>query len=251
MQQALATVESMTTSELVTNPLPQPVRLPNVVKTLMMDGPAMDETSPERLVKSKKRVADHGEVFTPSWMVEEMLDLVKSESDRIDARFLEPACGSGNFLKVVLVRKLRTVDARYKKSLFEVRHHALLALMGIYGIELLCDNVEECRQNLIDVVGKFHGFEKDAVWMGAAHRVLEANVIHGDALTLRQHDGAPIEFPEWSYLGAGKFQRRDFRFHDLTERANFVGGMFDLVEEPAIFTPIRTYAPMTIQEISK
>lgn len=50
------------------------------------------------LVKSKQRVADHGEVFTPAWMVEAMLDLVKGETERIDSRFLEPACGSGNFL---------------------------------------------------------------------------------------------------------------------------------------------------------
>ena len=251
MQQALATVKPMTTSEIVAKPIPRPIQPPNVGNTLMIDGPAMDEVTPERLVKSKKRVADHGEVFTPSWMVEEMLDLVKSESERVDSRFLEPACGSGNFLMAVLVRKLRTVEARYKRSHFELRHHALLALMSIYGIELLSDNVKECRQNLIDVVGEFHELGKDAVWMGAAHKVLEANVIHGDALTLRQTGGAPIEFPEWGYLGAGKFQRRDFRFDDLTERANFVGGMFDLLEEPAVFTPIKTYAPMTILEISK
>lgn len=211
----------------------------------------MDETPPERLVKSKKRVADHGEVFTPLWMVEEMLDLVKSESERIDSRFLEPACGSGNFLKAVLVRKLHTVDARYKKSHFELRHHALQTLMSIYGIELLGDNVKHCRKNLLDLASSFHDLGSDSVWKEAAKNVLKANVIHGDALTLRQENGAPIEFPEWSYLGAGKFQRRDFRFHDLTERANFVGGMFDLVDEPAVFTPIRTYAPMTIPEIAK
>ena len=97
------------------------------------------------LVKSKQRVADHGEVFTPPRMVEAMLDLVKDESERIDSRFLEPACGSGNFLVPVLTRKLATVEARYGKSDFERRHQALLALMSIYGIELLDDNVAECR----------------------------------------------------------------------------------------------------------
>ena len=76
----------------------------------------------ENLVKSKQRVADHGEVFTPSWMVKDMLDLVKTESERIDSRFLEPACGSGNFLKSVLTRKLITVQTRYGKSDFERRH---------------------------------------------------------------------------------------------------------------------------------
>lgn len=96
---------------------------------------AQNPESSGELVKSKQRVADHGEVFTPAWMVEDMLDLVKSESERIDSRFLEPACGSGNFLKAVLSRKLRVVEARYSKSEFERRHYALFALMSVYGIE--------------------------------------------------------------------------------------------------------------------
>ena len=108
----------------------------------------------ESLVKSRKRVADHGEVFTSSWMVEDMLNLVKGESERIDSRFLEPACGSGNFLKVVLQRKLTTVEARYGKSEFERNHHAIFGLMCIYGIELLEDNVQECRENLLDIFAK-------------------------------------------------------------------------------------------------
>ncbi|NBU12930.1 MAG: SAM-dependent DNA methyltransferase, partial [Betaproteobacteria bacterium] len=101
------------------------------------------------LVKSKQRVADHGEVFTPEWMVDAMLDLVKDESERIDSRFLEPACGSGNFLMTVLRRKLATVDQKFGKSDFERRHYGLLALMCIYGIELLPDNIAECRANML------------------------------------------------------------------------------------------------------
>lgn len=73
----------------------------------------------EKLIKSKERVADHGEVFTPSWMVEAMLDLVKGETERIDSRFLEPACGDGNFLVQVLRRKLTAVELKYGKSDFE------------------------------------------------------------------------------------------------------------------------------------
>jgi N-6 DNA Methylase len=71
------------------------------------------------LVKSKQRVADHGEVFTPAWMVEAMLDLVKDETQRIDSRVLEPACGSGNFLVQVLRRKLAAVELKYSRSNFE------------------------------------------------------------------------------------------------------------------------------------
>ncbi len=103
------------------------------------------------LVKSKQRVADHGEVFTPAWMVEAMLDLVKDESERIDSRILEPACGDGNFLVKILRRKIAAVELKYGKSDFERRHYALLALMCIYGIELLTDNVAECRANLLTI----------------------------------------------------------------------------------------------------
>src|SRR5580698_2373461 len=104
------------------------------------------------LVKSKQRVADHGEVFTPAWMVEAMLNLVKGETERIDSRFLEPACGSGNFLTRVLHRKLAAVELKFGKSDFEKQHYVLLALMCLYGIELLPDNIAECRANMLDIV---------------------------------------------------------------------------------------------------
>ena len=103
-------------------------------------------------VKSKQRVADHGEVFTPAWLVEAMLDLVKDESERIDSRFLEPACGSGNFLVRILRRKLAAVELMFGKSDFEKRHYALLAVMCTYGIELLEDNIAECRAKLPSVL---------------------------------------------------------------------------------------------------
>src|SRR5246500_3807990 len=107
------------------------------------------------LLKSKQRVADHGEVFTPAWIVEAMLDLVKGETERIDSRFLEPACGSGNFLVRVLQRKLGAVELKFGKSEFENRHYALLALMCIYGIELLADNIAECRANLLEIFADY------------------------------------------------------------------------------------------------
>lgn len=180
-----------------------------------------------------------------------MLDLVKDESERIDSRFLEPACGSGNFLKAVLVRKLRTVQSRYKKSEFERRHYALFSIMNIYGIELLEDNVVECRQNLLDIFVEFLAATDCEVWEQAATNVLEANIIQGDALTLRTTDGNPIEFPEWGYLGAGKFQRRDFRYEALTQRASFEGTLFEMLEEHELFIPTKTYAQMNVEEIAK
>ncbi len=204
----------------------------------------------ENLVKSKQRVADHGEVFTPAWMVEDMLDLVKSESERIDSRFLEPACGSGNFLKAVLIRKLRAVEARYSKSEFERRHYALFALMSIYGIELLADNILECRQNLLTIFTEFLGATDVKSWQLAANKVLGTNIIQGDALTLKTATGEPSVFPEWGYLGGGKFQRRDFRYEALTQRASFEGTLFEMLEEHELFIPTKTYAPMTVSDIA-
>ncbi|MGK8234583.1 N-6 DNA methylase [Roseovarius sp. MS2] len=111
------------------------------------------------LIKSKQRVVDHGEVFTPVWMVDAMLDLVGGEADRIDSRFLEPACGSGNFLVRVLRRKLAAVEVKFGKSDFERRHYALLGLMCIYGIELLSDNISEARDNLLAIFWKYLSFD--------------------------------------------------------------------------------------------
>lgn len=205
----------------------------------------------EELVKSRKRVADHGEVFTPSWMVDEMLDLVKGETERIDSRFLEPACGSGNFLKSVLARKLAVVNARYGKSEFEKRHHALFALMCIYGIELLEDNIIECRKVLLDIFVDFLGVEAEDTWSKAALSVLTANIIQGDALTIMTSNGDPIEFPEWGYLGSGKFQRRDFRYDSLTQRSSIQGTLFELFEEHQLFVPTKTYPTMMVQDLTK
>ncbi len=173
------------------------------------------------LIRSKERVANHGEVFTPPWMVEAMLDLVKDETQRIDSRFLEPACGSGNFLVKVLQRKLAAVELKYGKFDFEKRHYALLALMCIYGIELLADNIAECNANLIYIFTDYLKVGRSDDTYRAASFVLSCNLLQGDALTMRTHDGQPIAFAEWGYIGKGKFQRRDFRFDVLTGSSAF------------------------------
>ena len=201
------------------------------------------------LVKSKQRVADHGEVFTPAWMVEAMLDLVKDETQRIDSRFLEPTCGSGNFLVQVLRRKLAAVELKYGRSDFERQHYSLLALMCIYGIELLPDNIAECRANLLEVFAEYLNIEKESDLYRAAGHVLALNLVHGDALTMKDSDGAPITFAEWGYLGKGKFQRRDFRLDVLTGSAahSAAGSLFAQHE---IFTPVRTWPPMTVSDLA-
>jgi len=204
------------------------------------------------LIRSKKRVADHGEVFTPRWLVEKMLDLVKGETERIDSRFLEPACGSGNFLVPVLQRKLAAVEAKYGKSDFERRHYALLALMCIYGIELLADNIAECRANLLEVFAGYLNVDESNDLYRAAFNVLSQNLVHGDALTMRNRDGHPISFAEWGYLGRGKFQRRDFRLDVLTGSAAFSaeGSLFANLGKHELFKPTKSYPTMTVRELA-
>jgi hypothetical protein len=204
------------------------------------------------LIRSKKRVADHGEVLTPGWLVEKMLDLVKGETERIDSRFLESACGSGNFLVPVLQRKLAAVEAKFGKSDFERRHYALLAVMCTYGIELLPDNIVECRANMLEVFADYLNLtETDEVYL-AAFYVMSQNLVHGDALTMRMHNGQPITFAEWGYLGKGKFQRRDFRLEVLTQMSTFSqeDSLFAHLGKHEIFTPIKAYPPMNVRELA-
>ena len=204
------------------------------------------------LIKSKKRVADHGEVFTPQWLVENMLDLVKGETERIDSRFLEPAFGSGNFLVPVLQRKLAAVEAKFGKSDFERRQYALLAVMCTYGIELLPDNIAECRANMLEVFAEYLNLDEEDDLYRAAFYVLSENLVHGDALTMRMHDGQPITFAEWGYLGKGKFQRRDFRLDALTQMSSYSqeGSLFAHLGKNAVFMPIKSYPPMAARELA-
>ena len=141
------------------------------------------------LIKSKKRVTDHGEVFTPEWMVDAMLDLVKGEAERIDSRFLEPACGSGNFLVKVLKRKLCAVELKFRKSEFERQQYALLALMCAYGIELLEDNIIECRANMLEVLADYLRIDETDDLYGAASHVLTGSSAFSAEGTLFSHLG--------------------------------------------------------------
>ena len=204
------------------------------------------------LIKSKQRVADHGEVFTPEWMVEAMLDLVKGETERIDSRFLEPACGSGNFLVRILQRKLAAVELKYEKSDFERRHYALLAVMCIYGIELLPDNIKECRANLLQIFAGYLDIDESDELYRAASYVLSQNLVHGDALSMQTIDKRSIVFAEWGYLGKGKFQRRDFEFDILTHASAFSAedSLFAHLGKHEIFTPIKTYPVMAVSELA-
>ncbi len=180
----------------------------------------------EKHIVSRKRIADFGEVYTPSWIVNAMLDLVKPETERIESRFLEPACGSGNFLVEILTRKMRVVEKRYRRSQPEYERYAVLAVSSIYGIDILEDNVAECRERLFGIFDNFYtqrfklGAKEDC--RAAVRFILGRNIVWGDALTLQtvgEHPEA-IVFSEWSPVNSNLLKRRDFAFHELLLEAD-------------------------------
>ena len=154
-------------------------------------------------VKTKKRVADHGEVFTSEREVNAMLDLVKQETERIDSRFLEPACGDGNFLIEVLRRKLETVSRKYSKSQREWERYAVIAVSSIYGVDILEDNSVHCRQRLFEAFNGIYenhfGDECKEECRRSIKYVLSRNILWGDALDFTNpYTKEPIVFSEWS-----------------------------------------------------
>jgi len=185
----------------------------------------MDLTKQEKQVISKRRVADHGEVYTSKREVNAMLDLVTQETERIESRFLEPACGTGNFLTEILERKLRVVESRYGKSQLEYERYVVLAISSIYGIDILEDNIVECRKRLFDIFDKkYTSLFKETVkeeCRDAVKYILEKNIIWGNAIDLKTVDEnpQPIVFSEWSPVNGSMFKRRDFTFHGLLDHA--------------------------------
>jgi len=175
----------------------------------------------DKQVVSKQRVADHGEVLTGKREVNAMLDLVKQETERIESRFLEPACGTGNFLTEILERKLRVVEDRYGKSQLEYERNAVLAVSSIYGIDILEDNVKQCRYRLYGIFEwNYDRLFKDRAknkCREAVRFILECNIIWGDALSLKTvgNNPQPIVFPEWSPVNRSMLKRRDFSFKAL------------------------------------
>lgn len=182
-------------------------------------------------VKSKQRVADHGEVFTAEREVKAMCDLVKQETERIDSRFLEPACGDGNFLAEILRRKLAVVSTKYKRSAYDWERNALLALGSLYGVDILSDNVQACRDRLYDIWNTEYEAvckrECNEETRKAAGFILSLNIVCGNALTLLCVDAEgndtdiPIVFSEWTFpFNDARMQRKDYTFAELLMTAD-------------------------------
>ncbi len=213
-------------------------------------------------VKSRKRVADHGEVFTSKREVNDMLDLVKQETERIESRFLEPACGTGNFLSEILRRKLDVVKKRYSKSQFDFERNAVVAVSSIYGIDIMEDNVQECRQRLaaifLDEYYKaLYAEDCKAACIESVDYILSCNIVWGDALSLMTVGERPgyIVFAEWSPINGSLIKRRDFTFHSMIQNESLgelelFSYISDQGEEVYIPTPEKDYPPIHFLELA-
>ena len=200
-------------------------------------------------VKSKKRVADHGEVFTSEREVNAMLDLVKQETERIDSRFLEPACGTGNFLVEILNRKLKIVTDRYKKSQIEFERNAIIAISSIYGVDILQDNAIECRDRLFEIFDiiytRLYKTDCKEECRASVKFLLNRNILWGDALDFTNPETKePIVFSEWSAINGSMIKRRDYVFKFLVEQTHQFS-MFNVEGNPAaIDEPVKDF-PIT------
>ena len=195
-------------------------------------------------IKSRQRVADHGEVFTNPREVNAMLDLVRDESYRLDSRFLEPACGDGNFLIEILRRKLSLL--KDVKSQTEWEFKSLIAVGSCYGIDILTDNAETCRERLFaEVMDKIGKKDCSDGYKESLRYVLKMNIVCGDALTYRTAEGKPITFSEWTPIaGSMQFSRRDFQFDFLITQSHQYSLFDEQGEVQSFDEPVRTYPPL-------
>ena len=206
----------------------------------------MSDKNTNKQVKSKKRVAEHGEVFTSEREVNAMLDLVKDETERIDSRFLEPACGNGNFLAEILNRKLKVVESRYAKSQLEWERYAVIAISSIYGVEIQEDNAIECRERLFDIFNtKYTLLYRDKCKEECRRSVrflFNRNILWGDALDFTNPvTKAPIVFSEWSAVNGSMLKRRDYVFRFLVEKTHQFSLFNDEGDPAAIDEPVKDY----------
>ncbi len=216
----------------------------------------MSEMNEKKQVKSKKRVADHGEVFTNEREVNAMLDLVKHETERIDSRFLEPACGNGNFLAEVLRRKLKVVDQRYGNNQMDWERYAVIAVSSIYGVDILEDNAKECRERLYTIFDDFY----TALFMDKCKEecrrsirfLFDRNILWGDALDFTNPSTKqPIVFSEWSAVNGSMLKRRDYMFKFLVEKSHQFSLFNDEGNPAAIDEPVKDFPLIHFLKLSE
>lgn len=215
-------------------------------------GKEIEPRTEKSQIKSKKRVREHAEVFTAEREVKAMCDLVKDETERIDSRVLEPACGDGNFLAEILNRKLNTVTKCYGKSPSDWEKYSIVALSSLYGIDIMPDNAQECRDRLFNIWKESHDKNVGNSSMegveDAARYIINTNILCGDALTLLQNNGQPIIFAEWNIVHEGLIKRRDFELATilLMKERGKQGDLFGSSEE--FDSTIGEYLPQPLRE---
>ena len=196
-------------------------------------------------IKSKQRVQERGEVFTNEREVKAMCDLVKDETERIDSRFLEPACGDGNFLAEIVTRKLAVVSKRYGKSETDWEKYSVLAMSSVYGVDIMPDNAQECRARLFKIWEKAYKRKCKTILsadcQNAVRFILSRNVLCGDALTMLDDNGNPIVFSEWSLIGSN-MKRRDYTLANLLETQSYYDlPLFEDVEDVKVPKPVKEF----------
>ncbi len=206
-------------------------------------------------VQSKSRVSLYGEVYTSEREVNDMLDLVKDETERLDSRFLEPACGDGNFLFEVLSRKLDVLKRNYKKNQYEFEKNAIVVVGSLYGIDILEDNIIKTRERLLSLFLNIYNniFKKNVreEMEQSINFIICKNIIHGDALTLKEiKSSKALIFSEWAIIN-NKVKRRDFTFSDLIEYAPFEKGTLfsDMGDEVNIPRPVNEFEMKSFYKI--
>lgn len=213
-------------------------------------------------IKSRERVTEHGEVFTNEREVNAMLDMVQSECERIESRFLEPACGDGNFLAEVLRRKLTQVKKRYGKFAADYERNAFVAVSSLYGVDILMDNAEACRKRLFEIFSAEYAKacknQINIAFLNAVRTVIDTNILCGNALSMKMVDAEqkdtddPIIFSEWTLAMGNKVKRRDFRLDELLEgqrqQMSLFGASGGLTSEWEFDEEIQAYIPLPIRE---
>mgnify|MGYP001276596405 FL=1 len=204
---------------------------------------------------TKSRIELYGEVFTAAKQVEDMLNLVNEETLRIDSRFLEPACGDGNFLIKVLERKMNLIQKKYLKSQIEFERYSVLALGSLYGVEILQDNLDKCKLRLYDyfleIYNRCFPKSQNEEFLGSIKFIIDRNILIGDALTMKTPDGKnSIIFSEWSFIKGSLLQRSDYTFSDLLAYKPEENSLFsDLGEEVIIPPAVKVFKPIHYSKI--
>ncbi len=198
----------------------------------------------------ENRAKKFGEVFTSKKEVNNMLNLVDNETVRIDSRFLEPACGDGNFLIKILERKLNIIEKKYKNSQIEYERYTVQAISSLYGIDILEDNAKNCRKRLSEFfLQSYKKLFKDSLknkFIKSIDFILSLNIVWGDAISLKTvKNKTPIIFSEWSFITGSMIKRTDYSFSDLISYQPFEKGTLfsDLGDRVIIPDPLHSYKP--------